>query len=165
MGVDANLYLNTRWELYDIIRLIERTQNTKVKVETPISFDPGFHRFELDGSAIIYVHPYHQSPLGSCTLLVMPDVKRARKIFKDIADVLGGFIEWNDHHEPRVCEIVEGKMCEEDGLPFYLKHAILIDGISSDSLDEFILSAELQKSRARDTDSIDPVQGVNLSRE
>ncbi len=131
MGVDTHLYLNTRWDLNDIIKVIERTQNKKVEVKAHEGMILGYFDFNV-GERRIFVHLNSQTPIGSATYLSLHADEEAHKILKDIADVLGGILEYFDSDGK--CEMIDGSLWEEDGLPYFLKHAIIEDGIDNHDL-------------------------------
>jgi hypothetical protein len=78
---------------------------------------------------MIHCHTYIKTPLGTATLLDMHSDDEAHKLFKDIAENLGGIFMNNDIDMN--CKIINGKAWEEDGLHYFLRYAITQDGIDS----------------------------------
>ena len=144
MSVDAKLYLNTRWELDDIKRVLERTQGKEVTVKSNHDISLGYFNFFV-GDRMIHIFANSHTPIGEATYLSMASNTEGRKILKDIAQVLGGVFMENDYDGK--CELIEGAMCEGDGLPYFIKFAIVHDGIDADDLHAFIASKQAWHKR------------------
>jgi hypothetical protein len=133
MSVDTKLYLNTRWGIDDIAIIIKRTQDTKLEIESNHSFAPGYFTFKLpDIGRMIQVHSYVQTPIGTVTLLSMAANEQGHKILKDIAEVIGGLFMDNDCDGK--CELITGKLSDDDKLPYFIKYAVINDGIKPDNI-------------------------------
>ncbi len=129
MGTDTHLYLNTRWGLDDIKKVIERTQNAKVEVIAHSdNMLLGYFHFTV-GERQIFVGTNCQTPIGTATYLSLSANEQAHKIFKDIASILGGILEYYDSDGK--CEMIRGAMDDDDGIPYFVKYAILVDGIQN----------------------------------
>ncbi|MFA5937401.1 MAG: hypothetical protein WC822_06025 [Candidatus Paceibacterota bacterium] len=130
MGVDTKVYLNTRWNLDNIKTIIERTQNTKVEIESNHSFAPGYFTFTLpEKKRIIHVHSYTTTPLGTATLLSMRSDEEGKQILKGIAEVVGGMFMDNDVDGK--CDFIMGALTDEDGLGYFVKYALVHNGIDN----------------------------------
>jgi hypothetical protein len=130
MGVDTKVYLNTRWNLDDIKTIIERTQNTKVEIESNHSINPGYFTFTLpEKEHMIHVHSYITTPLGTATLLSMHSDKDGKNILRGIAEVAGGFFMDNDVDGK--CDFIMGALTDEDGLGYFVKYALVHNGIDN----------------------------------
>jgi len=133
MSVDTKLYLNPRWELRDIVTVLERTTQKEVTIKHCDGKEL-LDCFEVFvGKRRIFLIVNSSLPTGSATYMSLGSDDEAIKIFKDVAEVLGGILMENDCDGE--CEIIEGAMWEEDKLPFFLKCAIIDDGINPDDID------------------------------
>lgn len=134
MGIDTKLFLNPKWELRDIITVLERTQGKKVKVKAFGESDSwlvGMFHLDIDDRMItIFVN--HETPMGVVTYLSLSANEKAIKIFRGIAEVLGGLLQPEDTRE--IYEMIEGKLYDEDAMPYFAKYAILHDGVEPDDL-------------------------------
>ena len=132
MGVNTHLYLNPKWRLDDILNVIERTQGEKPEIRSHHDFAPGYFEFGFKGRSL-NVHTQTQLPTGVVTLLSFRSNPEGIKILRDIADTLGGILEERDSDGQ--CEVIEGNMWDEDGLAYFLKYAIVHDGIDPDDIE------------------------------
>ncbi len=132
MGVDTKLYLNPRWGLDDILTVIERTQGERPQIKSHHDFAPGYFSFDFKGRSL-NVHTQTQLPTGVVTLLSLRSNPEGIKVLRDIAKVLGGILEERDSDGQ--CEVINGNMDDEDGLAYFLKYAIVEDGIDPDDIE------------------------------
>ena len=139
MGIDAHLYLNTRWGLDDIVAVIERTQGEKPQITSHHDFAPGYFTFAFNGR-MLNVHTQTQLPTGTVTLLSFRSNPQGIKILRDIAETFGGILMESDSDGN--CEIIEGNMDEENALAYFLKYAIAYDGIDPDDLAALVNSKQ-----------------------
>ena len=133
MGADTHLYLSKRWGLDDIKTVIERTQDTKVEVESRGNMAIDYFNFSFKvGSSerMMHVHADAALPTGPVTLLSLSHNPQAIKVMRAIAECLGGLLEENDYDS--MAEVIRGKFDDEDGLQYFLKYAIVHDGIEHD---------------------------------
>lgn len=137
MGVDAHLYLNTRWGLDDIKTVIGRTQDTEVAIRSHHDFAPGYFSFDFK-DRMLNVHTYANFPTGQVTLLSLRSNPEGIKILRDVAEVLGGVLMKQDSDGE--CELIDGAMTEEDALPYFVKYAIVQDGINPEDIDALVES-------------------------
>lgn len=145
----AHLYLNPRWQLDDIVRVIERTQEDKVEVVSHHNITPGFFHFNLKKSQrSIAVFINSCFPTGTVTYLSLRSDEQAHKIFRDIAEVFGGVIEWNDCDGK--CEIFNGNLWDENGLAYHLLYAVVEDGIKPGDIKALIKSYNDWRDKYRD---------------
>ncbi len=70
------------------------------------------------------------------------------KLFRDIAEVTGGLLQTSDYNG--TLEIIEGKVTENNALPYFLRYAIVNDGIKPDDIEG------LQNSMSRWYDECSP---------
>lgn len=133
MGVDTKLFLNSSVELRDIKDVIERKFKTKVKVSSTHSPDFQSWGFKVEKN------PRSMSVFFNCleagfrgTLLSLGCNPQGQEILKAIAQVFGGFYEANDCDG--VIERLDGDLTPHNGLPFFIKHAIVTKGIDPNDL-------------------------------
>jgi hypothetical protein len=146
MSVDTHLCIGTRWSLEDIKKVLERTQNTKVEIN--YTHTPEMQRWEFKvgkNDRSMFVHIQYQTPIGQATMLSLGHNQQAIKIMRNIAVVLGGYLEESDCDSTG--EMIHGRMDENDGLPYFVKFAILEEGISHDDLEA--LTASIKKWEER----------------
>ncbi len=130
MGVDTHLYLSKRWSADDIWTVIERTQETTVEVESHHDIGIGYFDFRFvvgKGTRMMHVHTDAALPTGPATLLSLGADPQAVGIMRDIANCLGGLLEESD--STGNLEAIDGNMSDEDGLQYFLKYAIVHDGV------------------------------------
>jgi hypothetical protein len=135
MSVDTNLYVGNRWELNDIKHIIEREYKTTVRVESNHTTSMGYFNFFFKAGneeRMMHVHTQTETPLGRCTLLSLNHWGKAVEIMRTIADVLGGILEENDCNGNM--EMVMGKIYDGDALQYFLKYAVIHDGIEADDI-------------------------------
>lgn len=137
MGVDTHLYLSSKWQLRDIKTVLERTQHKDVKIIACESFNIGCFQIYVGKREIFTITNSH-SPLGSATWMSLHADDEAHQIFKDIANVLGGIIEYYDTDGK--CEMFDGAISDENGIAYFVKYAILHDGVDIDDFKGFIQS-------------------------
>ena len=147
MGVDARLYLNVRWGLDDILNVIERTQGEKPEIRSHHDFAPGYFSFQFKGRNL-NVHTQTESPVGFVTMLSLGSNPQGISILKAIAEVLGGILEENDYNGD--CEMITGNMSDGDGLAYFVKYAVVHDGIQPDDLKGFIKSKQAWHNKHRE---------------
>lgn len=135
MGVSSNLYLSNRWDFGDIKDCIEAIIQKKVKVGI-LTDDPGFSTIywksdKGDYSKSLNIILDSESPLGRLRcIMTYPD---NIPLLKKIAKVLGGLLEERDCEGQ--LEFINGNAYENDGLPYFIKYAIINDGIDPDDID------------------------------
>jgi hypothetical protein len=128
-----SLYLNTRWSLDDIKKVIERLHGKPIIVKSNDDISVGYFVFMVDDK-FIHVFVNSQTPIGSATLLKSEDNKCP--LLKQVARVLGGFLEnVNGNYEK-----IGGKMDDANGIPYFVKNAILKDDIGVYDFRGFIKS-------------------------
>jgi len=139
MSVTTNLYLNTRWELDDIKKVIERITGEKVEVTSNHDTSIGFYHFILPKmQRQISVFTDSRTPIGHATSLSLGANEQGHKLLKDIAEVFGGIYIDNDCEGK--AEIINGAMDEGDALPYFIKYAIVDDGVDADDINGFLKS-------------------------
>lgn len=132
MSVDTKLYLNPRWELRDIVTVLERTTQKEVTIKHCDGKEL-LDCFEVFvGKRRIFLIVNSSLPTGSVTYMSLGSDDEAIKIFKDVANILGGILMENDCDGK--CEIIEGAMWEENSLPYFVRHAIVDEGIMPDDI-------------------------------
>jgi len=139
MSVCTILHLNTRWELNDIKTVIERVTKDKVEVRSNHDTSIGFYWFMLTKKKRqISVFTNNKTPIGSTTYLSMGANEEGHKILKAIAEVFGGIYMDNDCDGKY--EFIEGNISDGDALAYFLKYAVVDDGIGKDDLKGFLNS-------------------------
>jgi len=127
MSVVTFLYLSSSWCLEDIITVIKKHLGYKVEIKCCVETSPRMFDFYLtkDGHSNIYMTVFVNgwSPLGPTTQLRLGANDEGKQIMKDIAEVLGGLIHWEDCDDNY--ELIDGLFNPEDGLPYFLKYAII----------------------------------------
>jgi hypothetical protein len=153
MSTDTRLYLNPKWELRDIITILERTQDKPVKVKVF-----GEEDTHLVGMFYLYVGERQitvftnaDTPIGTMTYLSLGANAEAVKIFKDIAEVLGGLLQPEDYKEN--FEMIQSKLNNDDAMPYFIKYAILHDGVEPNDLKGVLASMKKWFSEVSKSDS------------
>ena len=137
MGVDTQLYLSTRWEADDIKAVLERTCEKEVDVISHHNISVGFFTFNV-GQRRISVFMNNFTPLGSLTLLSMRADEESHRILKGVARTLGGL--FMPYDTDGLCDWIDGGMNDHNGLPYFVKYAIVEDGIDPHDADELLAS-------------------------
>jgi hypothetical protein len=136
MGTSTILRLDSKWELRDIIKILERTQNDKVKVTAHADSLTGCYDFALEKlDRRIFVITNSRTPIGMTTYMSLGANAQAVQIFRDVANVFGGLLLENDYDSKS--EMINGKLNPEDGIPFFAKY-LIVNGIESDDYKGFI---------------------------
>ena len=139
MSVDTRLYVSDRWELRDIKQVIKTHLGQTVAVKSYHEVALGMFMFDFGGRSM-WVHTHTDTPIGTATMLSLGMNQEAIKIMRTIAGVLGGILEESDcEHQ---CEMIRGSFWDEDGLPYFLKYAIIHDKINPDNIEELKTSIE-----------------------
>ena len=149
MSVDTNLYLNPKWEIRDIARVAELTQGKETKTEALGGSLVGCFNIFV-GDRRIFAIINNQTPIGTMTYLSLGANEEGKKILRDIAEVLGGLFMDNDFDSK--CELIEGNASEHDALPFFVKYAIVHDGIDPDDIEAFLKSMQGLRKELDNTD-------------
>lgn len=155
MGADSNLYLSNEHSLDDIVKVIERTQKTKVSI-TAYNDIIGMYGFSFN-DRFMYVHVNVRTPICKATLLSLHANADGIKIMRDIANVFGGILQEIDCAEEY--EFIDGALSPHGALPYFLKYAITRDGISNSDL------PALQESIKKWIREISPETGIRLFEE
>lgn len=151
MGAATKLYISKRFELRDIKEVMENHLDLKVqsrrkknimkkvyyekfKIEVLPTHDVGYVTFN-------FIYKGHQRnmsvfdntdlPIKGMYELHLGSNEEAIEIMKTIANVLGGLIEENDCGDKGIYEI-HGMLSENNGLPYFIKWAILNNKIKSE---------------------------------
>jgi hypothetical protein len=136
MGRDTNLYLNKRWELNDIKAVIERITGESVKVESRHKISIGYFTFIVKNMGINVFADSH-TPIGPATSLMHDLTPEAQQLFKDIANVLGGFYQEDD--SVGSYDWINGEVSDDDGLQYFLKYTAIHDGVTRHDLTGYII--------------------------
>ena len=134
MGQSAILYLNPKWEMENILTILERAYNEKPKLRWCGENSTGmlWDCFEIIiKERRIFASTRSQTPIGTATHLSIGSNQEGIKILRDIAEVLGGVLQENDCGDNGF-EFIDGILSGENGLTFFAKHAILEKGIGQD---------------------------------
>src|SRR5574343_883850 len=149
MGVDTHLYVSTDYSLEEIKAVIERTQKCKVKIQ-PCKDSPNYYDLIMSTGRQIFCHTPTDTPIGNATYLKLHADNDAHKIFRDIAEVLGGLFQPYDYNDK--CELIQGKLWKESELPYFLRYAIINDGIEPDDLQGLLNSIKKWYGRIKPND-------------
>jgi|SRR5208337_1936485 len=131
MSVDTRLYLSNRWNLDDVIGVI----NHHLCPDDPVKAQPSDHcaSFGHLQGAKAWFGWYHldaETPLGRFILLSCGQTDTNIKKLRAIGGVLGGLLEESDCEGN--LEFIRGRLTDEDGLQYHLKYAV-IHGHSGES--------------------------------
>ena len=132
MSESCNLYLNPKWKASEIRAVVERITGKPTKWESTHEADY-VRLVGEDSNSLMDISCFfnYQMPTGTYTLLTRG--ARGVEVFRQIASVLGGLLEENDYKG--TLEFVDGKMSEHDALPYFVRYAIVNDGIEPHDLD------------------------------
>lgn len=137
MGQCSNLYLNPRWELNDIKKvLINKVGVKNFKVKSCDNISIGMFQFLFlykKEERLMNIFINNWTPVGSLTLLSLGKNERAEEIMEKIAEVLGGLYKPNDGFNE--IEMIDGMFNDGDLLQYHLKYAIIEDNIGADDID------------------------------
>lgn len=150
MSVNTILYLNPKWEIRDIATVAERTQGKEVRVEALQGSIVGCFNIFV-GDRRIFAITNNQTPIGVATYLSIGANEGGKRILRDIAEVLGGLFQPEDYNENY--ELIQGEVYEGNGLPFFIKYAIVNDGIDPKDTEAFLQSMQKLRKELNDTDS------------
>lgn len=126
MGIDAQLMTNAKYsadDIKDIIESMPEVSNFKVQVNDWATSYVIF-RFKFnDEDRQMNIH-FHSDGYGlPCTLCTLGQWGSANYILTKIGKILGGFFTENDCEGKY--EMFQGLLNEEDGLPYFLKEALI----------------------------------------
>ena len=129
MGVDARLLLNPRWDIEDIVDVLETYLSIKTeKVESRAKIHSTYFNVFCDNGRMINLHFNYNTPLGTATLLSLRANNEAQNMLIGIAKILGGFYNAEDYNDN--WEDYRGLFWEEDGLPYHYKYAAIHNKIT-----------------------------------
>ncbi len=128
MSVSVRLLVSNRFSTQDLVTvLFHHVKAGKIKVRSADDINANDYKvitFVFEGETRqMNVHTDHQSPLGNCTLCSMGSNTNGIRILKEIASVLGGFLNNCDYNSSY--ELYEGYFNDDDGIPYFFKSAIL----------------------------------------
>lgn len=129
MSESCNLYLNPKWKASEIKTLVERLTGKPTKWNH-IDTEGDYVRLvneELDISVFFNI----QTPIGTFTMLSRGAM--GVELFRKIASVIGGLLLVSDYTGK--LEMIGGNVSENNALPFFLRHAIVKDGIEPDDIE------------------------------
>ena len=132
MGIDTKLYLNSKYEIRDIVKVLETRfdlvdqtvkatdyrpeHKAKVRVEAALPSTPEFYHifFQREGHDVrmVSLFLHHQTPIGNCIYLSLSHNEEAILIFRTLAEVLGGMLIENDCNG--TIEEIDGMLNDED---------------------------------------------------
>ena len=147
MGVNTRLLIDSKWEVEDIMELIQSyltlTQEPTFK-HWGHAPGKGTITFNMKGDnkkqvRSLTFYPQYSSPLGTCTMLSMgtkfdPRKNESWAILRTIGKVLGGFFNPQDNND--VWEEYPGLFYDQDGFAYHFKHAVLNKGLLIDERGE-----------------------------
>ena len=126
MGVDTRLIINSKWSLEDIKETVRA--HLDVSVEWRATHTPSYNIFVFTHEGEerqMNVHTSYPTPIGPAVLLSLRHNDQAVRIMTVIAKALGGFLQPEDYAATYEC--FEGILYNDDGLPYFLKHAVIHD--------------------------------------
>lgn len=125
MGCDTHLYLKKKWEVEDILTVMKSHLSIKkVKVRSCKTCHGMFTlHFKYKTERMMYVHMVCETPIGTFMKLSLGMNAEAIEIMRKIALVLGGLLVENDCGDRM--EFIQGKLCDENALPYFVRYAIL----------------------------------------
>ena len=146
MSIGTELLINSKWQLRDIIDLLESKYGAEIIKVNQLSSDcpsSSFITFKIEGfeyTRQMHFYTQNYSPIGLCTLLSLGADNESCTLLKGIGEIIGGIYTENDCEENNY-EIIRGMLWEEDGLLFHLRNAIANNEMKSgDDLDGLIKS-------------------------
>jgi hypothetical protein len=132
MGLDANLFLNSKVSLEDIQTVIKSKLSTETKVRN--THTPQYVIFEFTGNQFegrhINIHLNNEMGGFSGTLLSMRSGEVADKILEVLAQTFGGFycrMDCDNYFKE-----FRGSFYTGDVLPYFLKYHLLHGGENND---------------------------------
>jgi len=138
MGVDTKLFLSHRWQPSEIVKVLERTQGIEVETKSYGGINViGTYTLEFEGRHIIMLCD-GSTPIGPAIELIARSRPETIQMFRNIADVFGGILQPEDDRE--VYEFIDGAMFEENALPYFVRYAIINDGIDPDNIEALLES-------------------------
>jgi len=139
MSISTHLFIGNRWTIEDIAKTIQSVRKEQIekdgkgfKVESCHRTAIGMFQFFFEGR-MMFVHSGSETPLGRFTLLSLGGNNHAIEIMESIANVLGGLLEKNDCDGQ--LEFIRGKLCDDDGLQYHLKYAIIYNDLEYDDIE------------------------------
>jgi len=136
MGVDTKLYISAKWDLDDIRVVLERTQQSKVEIEAATSMPNAYKINVIDKGRSIFCITPTNTPIGIATYLSLRSNDEAIQMFKDVAGIFGGLLNKTDTNSN--FEWIQGICSAEDGLSYFVKYALVNDGINQHDLQGLI---------------------------
>jgi hypothetical protein len=124
MGTDTGLYLSNRWDIEDVMAVIEN--HLGVKPELRQTGMPSYNLlvFEYQGEKRqLNVHYSCNTPLGKFTQINLGKWGKCDEIITTIGEVLGGL--YFDNDSDGKFEFIDGKLNEDSNLSFHVKNAII----------------------------------------
>lgn len=126
MGTDTGLYLSNRWDIEDVMAVIEN--HLDVKPELRHTSMPTYNLlvFEYQGETRqLNIHTSCDTPLGKFMQINLGKWGKCDEIITTIAEVLGGL--YFEQDTDGKFEFIDGRLSENDKLSYHLKHAVIED--------------------------------------
>jgi len=125
MSIRTELLIHTKYGPREIIDFLKSKNFGDVKTEQ--THTPNYCLITLTISnnekRTINFHMGVETPIGYCNLLTMGADSTGQLILKSIADQIGGFYNPEDYEEKY--QQIDGKICDQDGLSYFLRYAAL----------------------------------------
>lgn len=139
MGVDTKLLLNPKWDIEDIVTVLEKHQGIKAELSSKAKIHSTYFVIDCDNGRSINLHFCQHTPLGTATLLSLRANQEGCDMLKGIAKILGGFFNPNDC-ESKYEEFM-GYFWDEDALTYQHKYAVLNKELKNeDDIEGLLLS-------------------------
>ncbi len=128
MSVSVRLLVSNRFSTRDLVTVLTyHVKAEKIRVRSADHINANDYKvitFVFEGDARqMNIHTDYQSPLGNCTLCSMGSDANGIRILKEIASVLGGFLNNCDYDSNYTC--YQGCFDDNDGIPYFFKSAVL----------------------------------------
>lgn len=142
MGVDTKLYISHRFNLQDVMDVIQyHVIPNLFNNEGEVKFVPGHDECgyitfgnQNNRHRSMFYYPKSKTPLGTAIYLSLGHDEQAIKIMTCIAKVLGGLVQEVDNNDNM--KMYNGRLIEEDGLSYFLKYSVIHDCNDGKDLDE-----------------------------
>lgn len=124
MSCETILYVPKKFSIEEIKTIIESYLNVKVKIHQTSIPDLLEFIFKFkNAKRLMSVLFNGKTPLGRAYQLRLGADEEAKKIMKSIGKVTGGLYVPEDTSDE--CRMLSGMLSDEDGLPFFLKNAVV----------------------------------------
>lgn len=138
MSVDTTLRISSEWSLYEIANALKVATARETSIQVVDSKGLEDCAYINVGERQLFVSRHSVTPIGDCTYISLHSNDDAHFILKSLAKIIGGIYQENDYEDKY--ELINGEISEENGLPYFIKYAIIHDGIKHDDIDGLLTS-------------------------